>query len=100
MGNRHLFLDKFTESLVSVSSYNKELFESEDIKYKKMLGSLKSIVDGELTEKQRKCVWLYYGEMMKMKDIANELGIGVSSVSRHIKKAKLRVEKTMRYYFF
>ena len=99
MGSRHLFLDKFTESLASVSSYNKESFCGEDINYKKMVGSLKNIVNGELTEKQRRCLWLYYGEMMKMQDIANDLGIGVSSVSRHIKKAKLRVEKTMRYYF-
>ena len=99
MGNRPLFLDKFTESLVSVSNYNKDIFEGEDVNYKKMIESLKNIVNGELTEKQRRCVWLYYGEMMKMKDIAGELGIGVSSVSRHIKKAKLRVEEIMRYYF-
>ncbi len=99
MGNRSLFLDKFTESLVSVSNYNKDMFNGEDMNYKKMVGSLKSIVNGELTEKQRQCVWLYYGEMRKMKDIADELGIGISSVSRHIKKARLRVEKTMRYYF-
>ncbi len=99
MGSKPLLLDKFTESLISISHYNKELFSDEDVNYRKMIGSLKNIVNGELTEKQRKCVWLYYGEMMKMKDIANELGIGISSVSRHIKKAKLRVEKTMRYYF-
>lgn len=99
MSSRTLFLDKFTESLVSVSNYNKNIFDGEDINYKKMIESLKNIVNGELTEKQRKCVWLYYGDRMKMIDIAGELGIGVSSVSRHIKKAKLRVEKTMRYYF-
>jgi RNA polymerase sigma factor (sigma-70 family) len=99
MANRTLFLDKFTESLISVSNYNKDIFDGEDVNYRKMIASLKNIVNGELTEKQRRCIWLYYGERMKMIDIADELGIGVSSVSRHIKKAKLRVEKTMRYYF-
>ena len=34
-----------------------------------------------------------------MKDISTELEISISSVSRHIKKAKYKVEKTMKYYF-
>ncbi len=99
MSNRVLFLDKFTESLASVSKYNLGLSDDEDSTHKRMIFSLKNIVRGELTKKQQICLQLYYGDMMKMKDIAIELGIGVSSVSRHIKKAKNRVEKTMKYYF-
>ncbi len=96
---KNLFLDKFTESLISVSNYNKELFDGEDVNHKKMINSLKNIISGELTLNQRKCILLYYGERMKMKDIATEMGVGISTISRHIKKAKLRLEKTMRYYF-
>ena len=61
--------------------------------------SLKKIVNGELTEKQKICILLYYGKMMKMKDISEKLGIDISCVSRHIKRGKIKIEKTMKYYF-
>lgn len=99
MANKIFYLDNFTESLASVYKYKTETFDGEDTKYKKMVSSLKNIVKGELTPRQQICIWLYYGKMMKMREIANELGICVSSVSRHIKKGKSRIEKTMKYYF-
>ena len=99
MGNKFLNFDEFTESIVSVSEYKNRQFEKKDRAYSKMVDSLKNIIQGELTEKQRKCVLMYYGEKRKMKDIAQILGIGIPSVSRHIKKAKLRIKKTMEYYF-
>ncbi len=99
MSNRPLLLDGFTESLVSFSNYRNEKNEKEDTHHKKMIYSLKKIIVGELTPKQQRCVWLYYGERKKMKDIACEMGIGVSSVSRHLKRARMRIEKTMNYYF-
>ncbi len=97
---RRLSMDAFTESMASVNYYKNNLNQDcEDTNHKKMVSLLRNIVAGELTEKQRKCVFLYYGEMMKMKDIANEMGICISSVSRHIKRARRRIEKTMNYYF-
>ena len=99
MRNRPLSLDKFTESIASMSGYRKNLFNAKDTNYAKMIKSLKNVVEGELTEKQKLCISLYYGEKMKMKDISDKLQIGISSVSRHIKKAKSRIKKTMMYYF-
>ena len=96
---RKIQLNDFNESLFSFSSYNKNLFDGQDKNHRKMIESLKNIIAGELTEKQRLCILLYYGKSMKMKEIALELGIGISSVSRHIKKGKLRVKKTLEYYF-
>ncbi len=99
MSAKPLSLDGFMESLASFSGYNNRLNDGEDIIHRKMLKSLKNIVDGELTERQKKCIWLYYGKTMKMKEIAEEMGIGISSVSRHIKKSKEKIKKTMEYYF-
>lgn len=96
---RKMQLDDFNESIISFSSYNKELFDGQDVKHSKMIEALKNIMIGELTEKQRMCIMLYYSKSMKMKDIAKHLGIGISSVSRHIKKGKLRIKKTLEYYF-
>jgi RNA polymerase sigma factor (sigma-70 family) len=73
--------------------------QTTDTEHKKMIKSLKNIINGELTIKQKQCISLYYGDMKKMGEIAKELGIGISSVSRHIKKAKQKVQKTMTYYY-
>jgi len=97
--NKPFYLDEFTESLISLSRYNKNVFDTNDTHHKKMIDSLKNIIKGELTQKQRICVLLYYGENMKMKEISSKLGICISSVSRHIKKGKQRIQKTMNYYF-
>lgn len=99
MRNKILHLDDFTESLASISKYKKEVYQGKDNNYAKMMEALKNIIGGELTEKQKICTMLYYGKKMKMKEISKELGIGISSVSRHIKKAKIRIKKTMDYYF-
>lgn len=99
MRARPLSMDAFTETMASVHYYNNLNSDCEDTNHRKMVSLLKNIVAGELTEKQRKCIFLYYGEMMKMKDIANEMGICISSVSRHIKRARHHIEKTMNYYF-
>lgn len=99
MRKKALLLNKFTDSLISVTDYNQNLFSADDTKYKKMIISLKNVIKGELTDKQRVCLVMYYVNGMRMKDIAAELEIGISSVSRHIKKGRNRVQKTMRYYF-
>ncbi|MBR2579469.1 MAG: sigma-70 family RNA polymerase sigma factor [Clostridia bacterium] len=99
MQRKILSLDKFTESLFSMENYKKSKFDGEDLKHKKMISSLKNVMRGELTEKQKICIGMYYGEKMKMRDIAAELGISISCVSRHIKRAKNKLTKTMNYYF-
>ena len=52
----------------------------------------------ELTERQRDCLTKYYLEGMKMKDIACELDLSKSTVSRHIKTAKLKLRQVASYY--
>lgn len=99
MKTKLFHLDDFTESIISVSEYKNNIHDKVDINYTKMKEAVKNIIKGELTQRQRVCILMYYGESMKMKDIASNLGIGISSVSRHIKKAKNRIKKTIEYYF-
>ena len=100
MKNKVISLDNFTESIASMDQFKKICSQQNtNTEYKKMIKSLKNIVNGELTTKQKLCISLYYGDMKKMSEIAQELGIGVSSVSRHIKKAKQKLQKTMTYYY-
>ncbi len=52
----------------------------------------------ELTERQRSCLVKHYLEGMKMKDIAKEMGLSKSTVSRHISAAELKLRKVASYY--
>ena len=100
MKNKFLSLDNFTEAMASMTEFKTIISNSSnDLNHERMVRTLKNIISGELTEKQKICVLLYYGDMKKMNQIAKELGIGISSVSRHIKKAKQKVQKTMTYYY-
>lgn len=98
MINRPLSLNDFTESLIGISNYQKDKF-SDNSEYKKMLEVLVRAIDGELTERQRQCVVMYYGKQISLKDIALELNISESTISRHLKKSRNRLAKVMKYYF-
>lgn len=59
---------------------------------------LTKAIFNELTDKQRICVIEYYFNHKKQKDIANELGIAVSTVSRHIEVGKKKLRNIASYY--
>lgn len=99
MQKKILNMDEFTESLFSFDQYSKNLLDDKNKNHAKMIKSLKNVIEGELTDRQKTCILMYYGGNMKMKSISETLGVSVSCISRHIKKAKKRLTKTMKYYF-
>lgn len=67
--------------------------------HQRMLRVLHQALGQELTPRQADCVRQYYFEEQRMVDIADNLGIHVSSVSRHLKKARSRLAQVMGYAF-
>ena len=67
--------------------------------HKKMLRTLALAAKGELTSRQAECVRLRYGEGKGVSEIAAELGLSPSTVSRHLKKARGRLSKVLRYCY-
>lgn len=63
-----------------------------------MMTLLRQAVMKELTEKQRFCVVEYYINNRHMNDIASELGLNPSTVSRHIQRAVKRLKRVSDYY--
>ncbi len=98
MRNKPLSLNNFTESLLGYENYQRDRFD-DNSEYKKMLEVLVQAIDGELTDRQKQCVILYYGKQFTLKAIASSLGISESTVSRHLKKSRKRLEKVLKYYF-
>ena len=61
----------------------------------KMKKILSMAVLNELTERQRICIVDYYLNGKKEKEIAKELGVNSSTVSRHIMKARDKTERDL-----
>ena len=51
----------------------------------------------ELTPRQNQMVTLYFVRQMPMRDIAQKLGVNVSTVSRTIARGKTRLRRALRY---
>jgi RNA polymerase sigma factor (sigma-70 family) len=67
--------------------------------HRRMLLTLKNAAMGELTDRQMVCLRMRYQEGKKVAEIAQELGIQPSTASKHLKKARARLKKVMRYSF-
>ena len=98
MSNTKIQFTEFTESLASMIEYNKH-FENTNFKeYKRLLNILSKAIIGELTDRQRECITMRYYQKLSVTEIAIKLNIGKSTVSRHIKKARIRLQKILDYY--
>lgn len=64
----------------------------------KMKKILFKAINTELTAKQKKCIMDYYFLNKKEKDIAAELSVHPSTVSRHISLAKKKLRHIASYY--
>lgn len=96
--NIKLSLNEFTESVAGMMDYNQKNQFTNEKEYKKLLRILTKVIVGELTERQQQCIVMKYYKNLTVTEIAIKLGIGKSTVSRHIKKAKTRLYKLLDYY--
>ena len=60
-------------------------------------GALRRAINSDLTKRQKQLIGMYYIEQMPMQDIADELGLHISSVSRTIKRGRERLKSSLRY---
>lgn len=65
----------------------------------RMRAALQSIVREELTDRQRDCLRLRYGEGLSVKEVAGALGINAPTASKHLKKARARIAHVMELSF-
>ena len=50
-----------------------------------------------VTSQQRRCLLMYYGDGLNMREIGERLGIDKSTVSRNIKRGERRLQRCLRY---
>lgn len=59
--------------------------------------SVRYSIEEDLTPRQKQLVRMYYLEQMRMQDIADELNIHVSTVSRTLKRARANMKNNLQY---
>ncbi|MBQ8824332.1 MAG: sigma-70 family RNA polymerase sigma factor [Ruminococcus sp.] len=79
-----------------LSSFKKNLPPEYQEKWYQFVNNL---IQNALTTRQREVIVLYYYEKMKLPDIAQRLGITVSTVSRTKKRACQRLMQHLQYYY-
>ena len=99
MPKQKLFLGDFAEALAGVAKYEESVSGTNELEYRKILKILPKIIDGELSERQKKCLTMRYCENLSVTEIAEKLNIDKSTVSRHISRAKAKLKRILRYYF-
>jgi RNA polymerase sigma factor (sigma-70 family) len=79
------------------SDYLKTLGGDNGMSRNRLINNLRRAINEELTPRQRQMLFLYFTENIKMADIAEALAVNVSTVSRTIRRGKLRLKKCLRY---
>jgi len=88
-------MDKYAHRL----NANRVFFTQDKSRMDIILPAIHSIMQDQLTEKQRFCVEMYYFENRNTTKIAEILGTSKANVSKHIRRALNKMEKSMRYLF-
>lgn len=85
------------------SNWNALLFsvdsDTEEQERKRFAGHIaKNIIKNELSARQKQILVLYYKEEKSMPEIAQELGVNISTISRTHKRACNTVRNRLREY--
>ena len=57
----------------------------------------KNIIKNELSPRQKQILVLYYKEQKTMPEIARQLGVNISTVSRTLAAARVKLKRSLRY---
>lgn len=59
--------------------------------------ALKVALRQELTDRQRECIEMYFMQRLTMEQIGRQLGIGKSTVYKHIETGKAHIRRVLAY---
>lgn len=92
---RIISLEKFVADELSYRSF----FEADDEQKGRdtLIKRLRDVIANELTDNQRQLIEMYYFGQKNIPQIAGELKINRSTVSRGLKRARVRIGRCMGY---
>ena len=87
-------LDGWEEAIADLDTTEQASNRAQLLRVQKLL---RLAVEQELTDRQKECVRLYFYENLTEKQIGQRLGVGKSTVCRHLQKAKARLYRALKY---
>lgn len=72
--------------------------ESSGAQRKLMIKIMRSVVENELSERQRQVINLYYFQKVNIPEIAKMLGVNRSTVSRTISRGRRNIMEKLKYF--
>lgn len=98
MGDSHIRRKKDALSLEeSLKESMPELWRDGLVDDKLLRAVVRVAMKQELTRRQRECIELYFGERMTMEQIGEQLGVGKSTVYKHIELGKANIQRVLAY---
>ena len=77
--------------------YRRETAEDNALQMERLRRNLRQARERELTPRQRQLLELHYDRQLSVTEIARELGVHPSTVSRTLKRARQRLQRCLRY---
>lgn len=100
MRNTHCegpFDAKASEWIGDLTVWNRQNAADNSERLERLRRNLRQAREQELTPRQRQLLALYYDQGMTIPQIAEELGLNRSTVSRTLRRAKARLYRCLRY---
>ena len=91
------FDTRSSEWIGDMTVWLRENAETNDEQLSRLRRNLRQARERELTARQQQVLALYYDQGMNMPQIAKELGVNRSTVSRTLRRARARLYRCLRY---
>lgn len=91
------FSTRSSEWIGDLTVWNREHSADNSERLERLRRNLRQARERELTPRQRQMVELYYDQGMTIPQIAEELGLNRSTVSRTLRRARDRLYRCLRY---
>lgn len=72
--------------------------ESNGSQRRLMIKVMRNVIENELSERQRQMITLYYFQKMNIPEIARELGVNRSTVSRTVSRGRRNIMEKLKYF--
>lgn len=100
MRSRPVSFSDYNFKINDYSEYLHSKYNDEEVikqKHEQLKNALRDSINHNLTGTQIKTVQMYYFENKLMREIAEDMGISVPSVCKTLKRARKRIESSLRY---
>ncbi len=92
-----LFSTRASEWIGDLTVWNRQNAADNSERLERLRRNLRQARERELTPRQRQMLDLYYDQGMTIPQIARELGVNRSTVSRTLRRARDRLYRCLRY---